>query len=94
MILSVALLIQAAAVDAPIEVPVALADGRCTVTIAGRAIDPQGEPEAMKPAVRSLPKGRAVKLVGSETIPYRCIGGAIYTLQRHGVAKVGFVAGR
>ena len=44
---------------------------------------------ALKPLVE---KGRVLSIVGGMEIPYRCIRHTIYTAQRAGFKKVGFVA--
>lgn len=43
----------------------------------------------LKPLVK---KGRVLSIVGGMDIPYRCIGHTIYTAQRAGFKKVGFIA--
>ena len=35
---------------------------------------------------------KAVRMVADTTTPYRCIGGLIFSLQRLGVSKVGFIS--
>ena len=51
-----------------------------------REIDRQGGPNA--PGVE-LPEAH---IRGDVNTPYRCIGGAIYTMQRAGFARVGFIS--
>ena len=35
-------------------------------------------------------RGRTVRVVGDGHTPYKCLGGAVYAVQRAGVKKVGF----
>ena len=51
-----------------------------------REIDRQGGPTA--PGLE-LPEAH---IRGDVNTPYRCIGGAIYTMQRAGFARVGFIS--
>ena len=48
---------------------------------------------AMEKALAALPRRRALVVTGSpDQVPWRCVGGAIYTLQRLGHKDVTFVA--
>lgn len=69
------------------------ADGtdKCTIIWNGEPL----EQDALLERARSVPDKRkkaGVRIVGGETVPYRCIGGVIYTLQMAGFARVGFIA--
>jgi biopolymer transport protein ExbD len=57
-----------------------------------REIDALGGPEAIaagKVKAEDMPE---VHIRGDINTPYRCIGGAIYNMQRAGFAKVGFIS--
>jgi hypothetical protein len=54
----------------------------------------EGRPIAMRdfPAFARRWRGRDAQVRGDIDIPYRCIGGLIFELQRAGFRRIGFVA--
>ena len=74
----------------PVVLQVREADGECIVTLAGRRMS---DAELLE-AARAW-RGRRVRLEGAPGgIRFRCIGGAVFTIQRAGVEAVEFGAGR
>ena len=72
----------------PIEISIGSDDnGQCAVTWNGRPLTPDTAAELKRAA-----HGRPVHLVGGMSIPYRCVGGAIYTMQAAGIGKIGFIS--
>lgn len=61
----------------------------CRVRIDGRAYPDFEAPTAAARAWR----GRRAEVRGDIDTPYRCIGGAVFALQRAGIKRVTFVAG-
>lgn len=67
-------------------------EGNCLATIGGKSFDPQ-DPKALEAALAPYADTKSdVRIIGSGNVPYRCIGGVIYTMQRQGYKKVGFIA--
>ena len=63
--------------------------GKCTATWNGEQVDF----DVLLTRARAAPDKKAqVHIDGDMTVPYRCVGGAIYTLQMAGFTKVGFIA--
>lgn len=62
-------------------------NGRCSATWNGKPLSPDMIAELKRAARRG-----AVHIVGDRTVPYKCIGGAIYTMQAAGIAKIGFIS--
>ena len=58
--------------------------GSCDPWVNGRAVNP----EELLQIARGW-RGRAI-LVAKANAPYRCIGGALYSLQRGGIQGIGF----
>lgn len=50
--------------------------------------------EAPEPAIRRLLPDRAASIAisNSRRVPYRCVGGLIFTLQRLGYSRIGFIS--
>jgi len=68
------------------------ADGACLAVIDGKPFDMKSE-QAVRDALRLYPVSEAdVHLVGDTDVPYRCLGGLIYTLQKLGYHKIGFIS--
>lgn len=73
---------------APIEISAGLdGNGQCAVTWNDRPLTPDTVAE-----LKRVAHGRPVHLVGDASVPYRCIGGAIYTMQAAGIGKIGFIS--
>lgn len=70
-----------------VRLEVGLTDGRCTVAVNGRSMP-------FDPDTADLRRwrGRHITLVGAPDIPYRCVGGLIFALQRAGVRRIGFLS--
>jgi len=66
--------------------------GVCSVTFDGRRLpsDEHGYPDPT--GIR--PDGGDVRIIGSATVPYKCIGGVIYQLQVAGFRLLQFDAGQ
>ena len=63
--------------------------GNCTATWN----DEQVDFDALLSRARAAPDKKAqIHIDGDMTVPYRCVGGAIYMLQLAGFTKVGFIA--
>jgi biopolymer transport protein ExbD len=63
--------------------------GKCT-TIWN---DEQVDSDTLLSRARAWPdKGVQIHIDGDTTTPYRCVGGAVYTLQSAGFTKIGFIA--
>lgn len=62
-------------------------NGQCAVTWNGRPLTPDTIVELKRVAGR-----RPVHIVGNTSVPYRCVGGAIYTMQAAGIDKIGFIS--
>lgn len=61
----------------------------CIIEANGRTVTTEELLSIARPEARS---GRRAHIVSDMPTPYRCIGGAIYTLQMAGFKDVGFVA--
>lgn len=59
----------------------------CRAKVAGK---PLTEPELLAAARRW--RGHRVTVAGSEAIPFKCVGWAVWVIQRAGVARVGFIS--
>lgn len=47
----------------------------------------------MEAALTPFAQAKAnIRIVGDQNVPYRCIGGSIYTMQRQGHTKVAFIS--
>lgn len=67
-------------------------DGRCIATVEGKSFDPTDQ-AALEAALSSYEDQNVTfRVNGSTDVPYRCIGGAVYTLQRSGHSKIGFIS--
>lgn len=67
-------------------------DGGCLATLDGKTFDVHDD-DALNAALAPYqPHKVEVHLIGDMNVPYRCIGGLIYALQRWGADKVGFIA--
>jgi biopolymer transport protein ExbD len=65
----------------------------CRVSVGDQSFLMPEQDDALLAALEPLvEKGRVLSIVGAMEIPYRCIGHTIYTAQRAGFKKVGFVA--
>lgn len=68
------------------------ADGGCVAMIDGLSFDPRDE-GAIEAALAPYAAEKAdIRVIGGTNIPYRCIGGLIYTMQKQGHRKIGFIA--
>jgi hypothetical protein len=63
-----------------IELEIDYYDGQCQMVMAGEGIPTTAE---IVPAVRDSGATR-VRLVTRQNVPYRCVGGAVFYLQRAG----------
>lgn len=65
----------------------------CRITVGDQSFLMPTQDDALLATLKPLvKKGRILSIVGGGDIPYRCIGHTIYTSQRAGFEKVGFVA--
>lgn len=65
----------------------------CRVSVSDQSFLMPEQDDALLAALKPLvEKDRVLSIVGGMEIPYRCIGHTIYTAQRAGFKKVGFVA--
>lgn len=68
------------------------ADGTCSSAIDGKPFDMRDE-NAVRAAMDSYPgKELEVRIMDDMDMPYRCIGGLIYTLQKLGYPKISFIS--
>lgn len=64
----------------------------CGIEVDGKLIDLDNQPEIQK-ALKPIADRKVKVLVeADESVPYRCLGGAIYTVQLAGIIEVSFVA--
>jgi biopolymer transport protein ExbD len=63
------------------------ASGQCVVRWRGQPLTPKTTAELKQAAG----DGAQIQVVGGAAVPYRCVGGAIYTMQAAGIDKIGFV---
>jgi hypothetical protein len=76
--------------SAPLEVVVRGPASACTIEIGGRKLTPD---ELLAIGRAQAKSGRQAHIVSDmANTPYRCIGGAIFTLQRAGFKDVDFAA--
>ncbi|MBJ7444149.1 MAG: hypothetical protein JHD32_07530 [Sphingobium sp.] len=69
------------------------APGTCRINVGDQSFLMPKQDDALLATLKPLvKKGRILSIVGGGDIPYRCIGHTIYTAQRAGFKKVGFVA--
>ena len=80
----------APATNAPFDVIIRGPATSCSIEVEGREVTPGELFEIAETAAQS--RRRAHIDADMEQTPYRCLGGAIYTLQRAGFKDVGFVA--
>jgi len=59
----------------------------CSVQVAGQDVTSD---QLLEIARREVAKTRRAQLVGGAEVPYRCIGGVVYTLQTAGFSHVDF----
>jgi len=65
----------------------------CRVGVGDQSFFMPEQDNALLETLKShVKKGRNLSIVGGMEIPYRCVGPTIYTAQRAGFKKVGFVA--
>ena len=84
-----ALLFDAMQTAPPVRVEARWDGKQCGARLEGRMLD---EAQLSKSAAKWARKKRQVRIVFDEDTPYRCIGATLYTLQRNGVAILGFVS--
>jgi hypothetical protein len=70
-----------------LTVRVAQADGRCRLEVEGKRVSSDELIAIVKSRKAWLGRGQ---VIGDPKTPYRCIGGAIYSLQLAGFPKVEF----
>jgi biopolymer transport protein ExbD len=82
--------LRASDLERAFEVKVGLGKSGCTVAFNGRRFDQQGYADELHAFAR---KRRATRVVvkGDKALPYRCVGGVVFVLQRAGVADITFV---
>jgi hypothetical protein len=76
-----------AAPSPPLAVVPYARDGACRYEAKGRSMSL----DELVAAARAW-RGRAVRCGGGLEAPYKCLGGAIFALQRAGVGRIGFVS--
>jgi hypothetical protein len=65
---------------------------RCVASIDGMAFDPADETAVYAAFPTNSDNKIKVHIIGGSTVPYRCIGGLIYTVQTRGYGKIAFMA--
>lgn len=78
-----------AAPPPPLVVFVVASNGQCHTMIDGQNVTSE---TLLARAQSEMREGREARVVAGMSVSYRCIGGAIFTLQRAGFAKVIFVS--
>ena len=74
------------AAPAPFDIVVRGPAASCTIEVGGRTITPQ---ELLATARPEAKPGRSARIrLDTNEVPYRCIGGAIYSLQSAGFEEV------
>lgn len=73
--------------DPPFTATVSGTEGACSVKVEGRQVTSD---QLLEIARREAARKRRAQLLGDAEVPYRCIGGAIYTLQLAGFSAVDF----
>lgn len=86
-----ALLLAQAGGPAIIRVDIVQAGERCGTAIAGRPFSGEDRTSLDAALAGRSPEAVTVEIVGGQETSYRCIGGAVYTLQMMGFREVRFV---
>lgn len=74
------------AAPAPFDIVVRGPAASCTIEVGGRTVTPQ---ELLATARPEAKPGRSARiLLTTNEVPYRCVGGAIYSLQSAGFEEV------
>ena len=63
-------------------------DEQCELKLDNEYLSPSKYAEAL---LKRIPSTKSIELRASRDMPYRCIGGAIYEMQRAGLIKIKFV---
>jgi len=63
---------------------------KCQVEVGDRWFEAMPEDLELDRALRTLPAKKPVRIISDTSLPYRCIGGLIYRLQRLGHTRVAF----
>ena len=63
------------------------ADDLCELKVGERYVSPSQHAKDLK---RLMPNAKIVQIKASSNMPYRCIGGLIYEMQRAGIKNVKF----
>ncbi|MCJ8158135.1 biopolymer transporter ExbD [Sphingomonas sp. LaA6.9] len=74
--------------ETPFDVAVEAPASSCSVKVDGQAITMD---ELLAVARKGALRSRRARIDANEDTPYRCVGGAIFTLQMAGFKNVGFV---
>ena len=92
MIVAAALLLAVAQADGGRSVTVEQRpDDRCIVTVEGRSFDVERDQAAFEAFLAQSTDTRW-RIVSRGSMSYRCVGGVIYRMQRHGVEQMDVVA--
>ena len=86
-LLAVAAPLRASELERAFEVRIGLGRSGCTVAFNGRRFDQQGFEEELGAYVRKRHATRVV-LRTDYAVPYRCVGGVVFILQRAGVTNI------
>ena len=76
--------------DPPFTATVRGTEAACSVQVGGQDVTSD---QLLEIARRQVARTRRAQLLGGTDVPYRCIGGAIYTLQLAGFSAVDFNTG-
>lgn len=64
----------------------------CLAAIDGKTFDPRDAAAVETALNHDANSNQDVHIIGAQDVPYRCLGALIYTLQKHGHGKVGFIS--
>ena len=82
-----ALVLAGMQTEQPVRIEATWAGEQCGLRFEGKLLD--------RDALESLAKDwardkREVHIHGKDDVPYRCVGGTIFTVQKAGVVRIGF----
>lgn len=85
-----ALLLGTMQTDAAVRVEAYMIGAHCAVRIEGRALTPEDLEREAKQWAGS--RREVSVIVADQDVPYRCIGGTIFAIQKAGVYRIGFIS--
>jgi len=90
-VIAASLLLAQVAAPAVLRIRVEVQGERCTVIVAGKAVD-LPDTHGWDGALAGIdPKVTDAVIAGAAATPYRCTGGIVYTLQMRGFGRVAYV---